>query len=45
MMRVVIDTNVLIRYLIRPSTAIRELIEVQWIGGVIQLKLSHLRHF
>ncbi len=37
MIRVVIDTNVLIRYLIRPSAAIRELIEVQWIGGVIQM--------
>ena len=37
MIRVVIDTNVLIRYLIRPSVAIRELIEVQWIGGAIQM--------
>jgi len=35
--RVVIDTNVLIRYLMRPSAAIRELIEVQWIGGVVQM--------
>jgi len=37
MTRVVIDTNVLIRYLIRPSAAIRELIEEQWIGGAIQM--------
>lgn len=36
-MRVVIDTNVLVRYLIRPSAAIRELIEACWLGGELQL--------
>ncbi len=30
MIRVVIDTSVLIRYLIRPSAAVKELIEVRW---------------
>lgn len=31
--RVVFDTSVLLRYLIKPSTAIRELIETWWVGG------------
>lgn len=31
MIRAVIDTSVLIRYLIRPSAAIKELIEVLWL--------------
>lgn len=31
MIRAVIDTSVLIRYLIRPSTAIRELVEASWL--------------
>jgi putative PIN family toxin of toxin-antitoxin system len=35
--RVVIDTSVLIRYLIKPSAAIRELIEVRWLSGEIQM--------
>lgn len=33
--RVVVDTSVLIRYLIRPSIAIRTLVEERWIGGLI----------
>lgn len=37
MIRVVVDTSVLIRYLIRPSAAIKELIEVRWLGGEIQM--------
>lgn len=37
MIRVVIDTNVLIRYLIRPSVAVRTLIEELWVGGVIKM--------
>lgn len=37
MIRVVIDTNVLIRYLIRPSAAVRRLIEELWIGGLISM--------
>jgi predicted nucleic acid-binding protein len=35
--RVVIDTSVLIRYLIRPSTATRELVEVLWLGDEVQM--------
>jgi putative PIN family toxin of toxin-antitoxin system len=37
LIRVVVDTSVLIRYLIKPSTAIRELIEDHWLDGDIQL--------
>ncbi|MCL7453820.1 MAG: putative toxin-antitoxin system toxin component, PIN family [Anaerolineae bacterium] len=37
MIRVVIDTSVLIRFLIRPSAAIRELIEVLWLGNQVQM--------
>ena len=36
-MRIVVDTSVLIRYLIKPSTAIRELIEDHWLDGDIRL--------
>jgi putative PIN family toxin of toxin-antitoxin system len=35
--RVVIDTSVLIRYLIRPSAAIRELIELGWLDDEIAM--------
>jgi uncharacterized protein len=35
--RAVIDTSVLIRFLIRPSAAIRELIEVLWLGNQVQM--------
>jgi putative PIN family toxin of toxin-antitoxin system len=35
--RAVIDTSVLIRYLIRPSAAIKELIEVRWLGDEVQM--------
>lgn len=37
MIRVVIDTSVLIRYLIRPSAAIRELIELSWLDDEIAM--------
>lgn len=37
MIRVVVDTSVLIRYLIRPSAAIRDLIEVRWLGQEVQM--------
>ena len=37
---VVIDTSVLIRYLIKPSAAIRELIETRWLGDEIQMVTS-----
>ena len=37
MIRVVIDTSVLIRYLIRPSAVIRALIEVRWLGQQVQM--------
>ena len=37
MTQVVVDTSVLIRYLIKPSTAIRELIEDHWLGGDIRM--------
>lgn len=35
--RVVFDTSVLLRYLIKPSAAIRALVEVWWIGGRLQM--------
>ena len=37
MIRAVVDTSVLIRYLIRPSAAIKELIEVRWLGDHVQM--------
>ncbi len=37
MIRVVIDTSILIRYLIRPSAAIRSLIEDEWLGDRVQM--------
>lgn len=37
MIRAVIDTSILMRYLIRPSAAIKELIEVLWPGGEVQM--------
>ncbi|HUW09963.1 MAG TPA: putative toxin-antitoxin system toxin component, PIN family [Anaerolineae bacterium] len=37
MIRAVVDTSVLIRYLIRPSVAIKELIEVRWLGDQVQM--------
>jgi putative PIN family toxin of toxin-antitoxin system len=35
--RVVIDTSVLIRYLVRPSAATKELVEVLWLGDEVQM--------
>jgi predicted nucleic acid-binding protein len=35
--RVVIDTGVLIRYLIRPSAAVKELIEVRWFADQVRM--------
>ncbi len=40
MIRAVVDTSVLIRYLIKPSAAIRELIEVQWLGDEVQMVIA-----
>ena len=37
MIRVVVDTSVLIRYLIKPSAAIRELIEIRWLDDEVQM--------
>jgi putative PIN family toxin of toxin-antitoxin system len=37
MIRTVMDTSVLIRYLIRSSAAIRELIEVRWLGAKVRM--------
>ena len=37
MIRAIIDTSVLIRYLIKPSAAIKELIEERWIGDEVQM--------
>ena len=37
MIRAIIDTSVLIRYLIKPSAAIKELIEERWLGDEIQM--------
>ena len=36
-MRIVGDTSVLVRYLLRPSAATRQLIEYLWLGGVVTL--------
>jgi putative PIN family toxin of toxin-antitoxin system len=35
--RAVIDTSVLIRYLVKPSVAIKELIEMRWLGDEVQM--------
>jgi putative PIN family toxin of toxin-antitoxin system len=35
--RAIIDTSVLIRYLIKPSAAIKELIEERWLGDEAQM--------
>jgi putative PIN family toxin of toxin-antitoxin system len=35
--RTVIDTSVLIRYLIKPSAAVRELVELRWLGDEVQV--------
>ena len=37
MIRAIIDISVLIRYLIRPSAAIKELIEERWLGDEVQM--------
>ena len=37
MIRVVVDTSVLVRYLIKPSAVIKELIEVRWLGDEVQM--------
>ena len=37
MIRAIIDTSVLIRYLIKPGAAIKELIEERWLGDEIQM--------
>lgn len=40
MIRAIIDTSVLIRYLIKPSAAIKELIEERWLGGKVQMVIT-----
>lgn len=37
MIRAVFDTSVLLRYLIKPSAAIKELIEERWLGDEVQM--------
>lgn len=37
MIRIVIDTNIFVRYLIRPSVAIKELLEVRWLSDQVQV--------
>ena len=37
MIRAIIDTSVLIRYLIKPSAAVKELIEERWRGDEVQM--------
>jgi putative PIN family toxin of toxin-antitoxin system len=39
-MRIVVDTNVLVRYLLRPSAATRQLIEDLWLGDIVTLIIS-----
>lgn len=38
--RIVVDTNVWLRYLIKPGAAIRELVETWWLGGHVQMVVS-----
>ena len=40
MTRVVIDTSVLIRYLIKPSAAVRRLVEDLWLNGDVMMVSS-----
>lgn len=40
MTRVVIDTSVLLRYLIKPSTAVRHLVEDLWVNGDVVMVSS-----
>lgn len=40
MIRAVVDTSVLIRYLIRPNAAIKEMIEEHWINGEFRMVSS-----
>lgn len=40
MIRVVVDTSVLIRYLVKPSAAIHELIEVRWLSDQVHMITS-----
>ncbi|MEA3345326.1 MAG: putative toxin-antitoxin system toxin component, PIN family [Chloroflexota bacterium] len=40
MIHVVVDTSVLIRYLIKPSAAIKKLVEVGWLGDEVQMVTS-----
>lgn len=40
MSRVVIDTGVFIRYLVKPSAAIKELVEVRWLNDEIALVIA-----
>ena len=37
MIRIVIDTNIFVRYLIRPSAVIKELLEVRWLTDQVQV--------
>jgi uncharacterized protein len=39
-MRIVVDTSVLVRYLLRPSAATRQLIEYLWLGKIVTLVVS-----
>ena len=39
-MRIVVDTSVLVRYLLRPSAATRQLIEDLWLEDVVTLVVS-----
>lgn len=38
--RIVVDSNVWLRYLIKPSAAIRELIETWWLDGHVQIVVA-----
>ncbi len=38
--RVVVDTNVWLRYLIKPSAAIKELVETRWLRGEVQIVVA-----
>lgn len=37
MIRIVIDANIFVRYLIRPSTVLKELLEIRWLNDEVQV--------
>ena len=44
MIPAIIDTSVLIRYLVKPSAAIKDLIEERWLGDELQMPTALALH-